>query len=874
MPVFKKIMKYLFILFLSFVLTKSKLEIKDINLKNELTINDLSETQYFHVIPSFEDNNIPNYLKIEFNFQDSYRITEDDILISFYAQDSHFINRKQISRNNNVIWLNKEQINKEFYLSVESFYSETIYDLNIYFKDIIVLELDQQYIYYVTEENKEMNFQLYGDIGWGDEGKDGFLLIWVKGDKDLITDLNEKNIYKHPKYNAYLIQINNTISYNYILKVKGIQGDMINVGHKFLYKNSNTTSIDFEIESFGILKKNILEKVCYWVDFTSHNFYVFIHDKQELYKLTPEQSDEDYDKDDDTGDKKYCLYLNDTFGLNEYFYSVQAVKIGDIFEKGKISPPQILGINYERELKENSIVGIIPKNTNDDYNFITYFIQEQTGLIKVSIFTCYFYPYCQIDSLKNEILINNFNSYSYSFTQDEYGKNIIPFSQKQNILLISCEKGLEKDYENICSFNVNIFTDKNKIQILPQTPLYQYIREKNEMSFLINHPLLNNIFDKFTKLTICLNIEIISGDSTISMINNKKNNITPFKYNNKIFYSFDYEKNNEYLLNIKGNKNTVLSVVVSYNDPNNSDDKINDIIIPKGTNYLFKFDKGNNFYNIKFENDIIKYDSINIQISYYFGFYALNCKFNVQMINNNKNTVLEEKQSYQDIFIYNESMNDIIYNITRNEKQSKECIFELNTFLFDEDYNMEYINGIILSINIPKILSFNKNNKILKFLFGHSEKEKDLKINLKLLNEEKYNIHLFYNNEYLDNYHVITKSGSIIIEAKDLQYNCMNYNQICKINFIVESQNLQTESSLEITISYDTNDSNKDNNDDNNSISKFLFVSIVTVLSIILLITLVILIILIFKCKNKNKNKSFNEEIDNLTYLNDKKNDN
>ena len=113
---------------------------------------------------------------------------------------------------------------------------------------------------------------------------------------------------------------------------------------------------------------------------------------------------------------------------------------------------------------------------------------------------------------------------------------------------------------------------------------------------------------------------------------------------------------------------------------------------------------------------------------------------------------------------------------------------------------MEYINGIILSINIPKTFSFNKNNKILKFLFGHLEKEKDLKINLKLLNEEKYNIHLFYNNEYLDNYHVITKSGSIIIEAKDLQYNCMNYNQICKINFIVESQNLQTESSLEIVI--------------------------------------------------------------------------
>ena len=873
MPVFKNFKNSLFLLLFLFFIIESKLEIEEVYLKNEITINDLTETKYFHIIPSFDNNNLPNYLKIELSLLDSHRITEDDIVISYYAQDSHFINRKQLSRNSTVVWLNKEQLKKDFYFSVESLYSETAYDLNIYLKDIILLELDQQYIYYVSEENKEMSFRLCGDIGWAEEGKDGILSIWAKGDNDILTELNESNYYKHPKYSAYLVKIKNKIFYEYNLKVEGIPGDIINVGHKFFYKNSNTTEIEFNIESYGILKKNLFEKVCYRADFTSHYFYLFIHDKQELYKLAPEKSDgeeDDEDEDDYFGNKKYCLYFNETFGLNEYFYSVQALKKFDVFEKGEIYPPQLLGINYERDLKEKSIIGIIPKNTKDDFNYITYHIQEIKGLIKASMTICNFYPFCQINSLKNEILINNFNSYSYSFTLDEYGKNIIPFNQKQNVLLISCEKGLWEDYENICTFNINIFTDKNKINIQPKTPLYQYIREKNEISLLINHSTLNSISDKLGNLHIYLNIEIISGDSIISF---SYKDIIPYKYKNKIFYSFDYNKSEEYILNIKANINTVCSINLNYIEKINKDEKIYSMLIPEGIDYLFKFDKGNNYYNIIFSNCIKKYDSTNKEPSYYFGFYSINCKINIQQVNSNNNLILEENNNYQEIIKYSENASDIIYNVTKDDIESKNCTFEIDSFLFDDEYNMEYINGIILPIDIPKIFFFNKDNSILKFLYIHTDKEKELKINIKLLNDEKYKVNLFYNNDNINKDYFLTKSDTIFIKSKDLYYKCMNYNQICKINFLVESQKLQSNSKIEILISYSDNDSNDNNNNSNNSISKILFISIVSILSIILLIALVILVIIIFKCKNKGKNKSFNEEINNLTYLNDIKND-
>ena len=76
-----------------------------------------------------------------------------------------------------------------------------------------------------------MKFRLCGDIGWDTEGKNGMLSIWAKGNKDIITELSEKNNYKHQKYNAYLIKLNNVIFYEYNLIVKGNVGDIINVGH-------------------------------------------------------------------------------------------------------------------------------------------------------------------------------------------------------------------------------------------------------------------------------------------------------------------------------------------------------------------------------------------------------------------------------------------------------------------------------------------------------------------------------------------------------------------------------------------------------------------------------------------------------------------
>ena len=344
-----------------------------------------------------------------------------------------------------------------------------------------------------------------------------------------------------------------------------------------------------------------------------------------------------------------------------------------------------------------------------------------------------------------------------------------------------------------------------------------------------------------------------------------KKNLINIKINYYIYLFYD--KNIEYLLNIKANKNTVYSVLVNYNIPSN--EKM--IFIPIGINYLFKFDNNLNDYIFNISNYENKYDSIDIETSYFFGFYPLNCKIEVKDIKTNIN--LKEKNGfYQDIIIYDEEKNDFIYNVTKIDKKQNDCMFVISSFIFEDWQNTDYFNGISLSINESKSFIFDKDNKKLKFLYSHSEKEKDLKINFKLLDDEKYDIIIFFNDLSYENKNSILNNDSIIIKSQDLQYYCMNYNQVCKINFLVESKNQITESILEILITNNSNEPESKDSQNSNSGNNILLYSLFSIILIISLILIILVIILIFKLKNKKKLS--NEDIDKLTYLNDKRSSN
>ena len=92
------------------------------------------------------------------------------------------------------MWLNKKQIEKEFYISVECFENPCNYSIDFIPKDFPKLKLDEQYTYYITEDNKEMKFIISGTPTYAPEKKarpteNNVISIWAKGNKKINSTL-------------------------------------------------------------------------------------------------------------------------------------------------------------------------------------------------------------------------------------------------------------------------------------------------------------------------------------------------------------------------------------------------------------------------------------------------------------------------------------------------------------------------------------------------------------------------------------------------------------------------------------------------------------------------------------------------------------
>ena len=308
---------FLFIILLSF--TKSNVILENIILEDEQIIrHNLNENKYFYIEPKFK-NSFPNYIKI---MKKPEQIVEIEYInyinyaISYYQNDSFFENRKQYSHNafnDTIMWLNKEQINKGFYLSAECFITPCKYSFEISLEDFIYL--GQQYKYYVTKDNMEMNFiikDINNSIGINDT-----LTIWVKGNKEIFSNLNNGDFYykySENNINTYLIKFDNIINItNFFFEVKGKEGDMINVGSLLCKENQNPLcQIGLIYEGAGVvhsgfLKRNILENNCFSRELLKTEFFKFIDSHNEII--------ESYNIID-----YFCIKIPEKY--NEIFYSI------------------------------------------------------------------------------------------------------------------------------------------------------------------------------------------------------------------------------------------------------------------------------------------------------------------------------------------------------------------------------------------------------------------------------------------------------------------------------------------------------------------------------------------------------------------------
>ena len=858
------IMKLFFITFLiTFTFIKSEINIVDLTFKNEiLTLDNLNQSvYYFHL--SFNQNlNIPNYIQILIDIY--YKNIK--YLISYYDNDSTFINRKQFSQTSTskaFLWLNKEQIKNGFYFKVEAKNYETIklFKLEINPKNYIELNLfDSTYNYYVTEKNKYLKF-LIDCVNEKENNNinNRQIIIWAYGNNKIETYLNISNFEKHSKYNAYIIKQNE--QNEYILSVNAEENDIINVGFINLVKDDlyNVCTNCNNILSIykGFLKKNILENICFPDNFELNIFHIkYLDIKIDINR--------NY-----TG-KYECILLPNKIEelffsfhyLNDISYSIQ----NSYSNYGSYKYHYLLKGIYYLEVIDNKI-GFLPLRIEEDFEYLIYYVISPYPNRKFNIYfsLCEDYPFCSKitkEFQNNNIAINQYlNTYTIILSKKQFQQFNFDFPSNQRLLLfIRC---LEEKYP--CKFYINIYSDKTKIYQGTENKYMSYLsnyenhKEPNIQHKYIRKKMIDNILIKPKNdlgfyispyyINSFINVEKINGDI---MINNNKKLINSI--NN--IYNYKLDSLDDYIdLKIKANKDSLYNIKYYhflYLD------NVKNYFIRLGGNTLIDLENNKNV-NIRYYDRI--YEDWNNILT---NIYPINCEIDVQ---SNGIEKYELKAYHIDniTFFQNLSMLYYGYCITQknNRNNNNSCMIQVSSYslnVFDENNLNNLENTIILSDNIPYIYVFNnKFNELIYSYYFINNTAENINININLLNKGDFIIKININNNIFYKEINIKSDEKIIINKEEFEQKHSLNNEIFRLYIKIINNNDNNEDSfLKILINTENNDKNNDKINDKNNDKNISVIFIY--IFIFILIILILGLIIIYKRKKPN-NKVNEKEI-------------
>ena len=784
--------KFLYFIFL-LNLVYSKYE--NITLKEQvISINKLTEPKKYRII----SETVPLFLQIisQGNFQPNTS-NINNYIISYYANDSNFKERKQLSKSfqgKTVMWLNNEQIKNEFYISIECEIPPCDYSLSIIQKKIMDLSLNEKYTYFITEENKKSRFTL--DIIPPKQlniSESNYVQIWAKGSRNLVTNLEGVKHEKLTNYNGYIVNLENTDHFRITFDIEAKIGDLVTIGVilfengiSYMYSNISLEDI-FEIDT--LLKREIAEKTCYKMPKTEYKKFYNLN-----YLLERDIDLYTHSISDDMICGELLPYLI------EDFYSIQYTLRNR--RHLNIYNPIIQGPQYNAYIFQGESVAVVPMTPEEDFNYLNYYMYTIGMKKDVYIYDCESYPFCDFDrkNLKKISQIESYySSYSYSYSKKELDANLNPINLKQKILIFTCKNGVERRGDYYCLVLINMYTDRTKIQFGQIFNQYRFIREGSEDNFIID----KKVFKSSKEEHGYLNIETISGNISVFPFVEKTEYYA--KDNKKLYiinknldeFSFKItaQENSVYYLNYYGVRDNIFGEIQFYGMHNG--------------NYLLKAKKDGNIhlqiYTLPSEISVTETYQV------YTSFTPLGCTIdNVYNSFQNFTDCFKSYLSpipklygfYQYIykgsdFEFGEFNQDGFY-VNKTGNPQSICLFYSSFFILSN-----YIgdSGINLEENIPRRVVFTKKNYEFNFTFALTDINKDVNIKINLLNNTgKYNTTIYIKNYKLKKSVIFKKSTTITLTSDMWDDICTNNNQICRIYLDVISQINKSNKFFEIIV--------------------------------------------------------------------------
>ena len=247
-----------------------------------------------------------------------------------------------------------------------------------------------------------------------------------------------------------------------------------------------------------------------------------------------------------------------------------------------------------------------------------------------------------------------------------------------------------------------MYTNENKIKLLPIFKYNKYLRKNNyDNLFMYDFFSIRKFPDEY--YYNYLNLEIISGDASISFDTPNESLLEVIKNKNQYSYIFKIFPKSNSLLKIKANKNTAYRIILDIEFINNH--KINykqNYRFQIGNNFLYELKDNFREYNLNFINSLTNYQYNN---SYsYFKFFPINCQIEIKNLDalgkleNNQELIPHSNQNYN-------------YNVKRVDNKNESCQFYVSTYSIELNRTFNEMESAIISKNIPHYSIFKKELK-------------------------------------------------------------------------------------------------------------------------------------------------------------------
>ena len=759
-------------------------------------------------------------------------------ILCFSNKDQNCLNDRQaIAKKTDgspvVLYAKKEQFDgndKKLYVSVTCPESTCSYTLKFEGDQSARMDPNSVYSYLVTNDNREMIFEVYGTA---EEGS--FLTIGVEGSSTVTFSVDgvEKYpyIFDNGKVLTFPIDSGENISSMAKFTVKGANiGEFLTVSvhvvtdsiavDNFLYPNGPTV--------IGMLDKSdgyYIEECFPVTAFTSekyksiNKYYLTgkIHSKYALFWLADENGMpmEETEQEISDGQLSYFIQTNgktrsvcfefsyeDAIKTEQVAYSLSILEPTSLDSVYKFNFPQSLGQFYRKMIPKGTVAVFHSTKIESSAKRFNFNLYNRKGVAEMYVDKCTSYPDCNYEpkELSGYIKPKRTNKNTIWEASIENTGTYETLDSSKYVMIVHC-KDDDNEEKGYCEFETSIFTQSQTITLVENEKFAKMVLKGDTGVFKAD--LKGGI--QIQRLTI--DIMILSGDVSFNVKDSSNKlssgklgediDLNYFKYylSNKVFFHFNFAQLKLYEVEFF----TIQYGMHSYN-LNQLQEKI-----PSGESYLVQIDPTT---NDKTKTVFLENYRYKMEKPFMANFFALNCEFEV--FRGQKEITFFDGYA-QEVLLSNSEgyKNDTYeYKITVTEADlsnynHKMCMLYVSGY---ESEDTQTSTEILVGENINQQIIFDDNFKSVRFLYPETDVTKDLAIYVNVIDKAVYNVKIIANNHIEKPLRelTVTRSQIFYLAGDEFAIFC-ELNNLCNIIVQVDYHSAipslpKTNPMIEITI--------------------------------------------------------------------------